>query len=99
MTRFVATLALATTIFAGSTGSALAQDSLDELRAHCATLEAVESPAVVDCAQAVADAEDADSAEDAQAIVDAYAAADSPYDFERNVTAYAEAGPTLFDAD
>ena len=99
MTRFIATLALALSTLATVGGHAHAQDTLDELREHCATLEAVQSPAVLDCAQAVADAENATSDEDAQAIVDSYARGERPYDFDDTVTAYAQNGRTLFDGE
>ena len=97
MTRIITTLALATTIVAAQGGTALAQDTVSELRTHCETLELVQSPAVVDCFQELADAESADGTDAAQAVVDAYANTQSPHDFEQVLTASAADEVTLFD--
>jgi len=96
MTRIATTLALAFALTAGLTGIAQAQDA-DDLRTLCAELERLETPGVVDCYQAMADVEAAETEDEANAIVRRYFETDSPYDFQRIVANAGEAGATLFD--
>jgi len=94
MTKLIATAAIA--LVATFANVAAAQDAGD-LRAQCAELEALQTPGVVDCYQAVADVEAAETVADADAVVRSYFETASPYDFQRTVQNASEAGPTLFD--
>jgi len=92
-----AVLTLAFTLAAGTGSVALAQESIEDLRAHCSRLEQLQTPGVVDCWQAVSDMENAASDSEAQDVLRSYFETSSPYDFQRVLTTAGESGATMFD--